>query len=125
MQKRGLLMAPTILQISFKLNMSGKDYAQAITPLAQAVADVAGLQWKIWLLNESTREAGGIYLFEDQHAANAFLSGPLIAQLTNAPSIADVCAAQFNVLGALTSITRGPVTGRSGPDPGAASDVTV
>ena len=109
MQKRDLLMAPTVVQISFKLNMSGKDYAQAITPLAQAVADVAGLQWKIWLLNESTREAGGIYLFEDEHAANAFLSGPLIAQLTNAR----------------TSITRGPVTGRSGPDPGAASNVTL
>ena len=125
MQKRGLLMAPTVVQISFKLNMSGKDYTQAITPLAQVVADVAGLQWKIWLLNESTREAGGIYLFEDEHAANAFLSGPLIAQLTNAPSIADVCAAQFNVLSTLTSITRGPVTGRSGPEPGAASNVTL
>ena len=103
-------MAPTVVQITFTLNMSGKEYAQAIAPLAQAVADVAGLQWKIWLLNESSHEAGGIALFEDEDSANAFLNGPLVAHVTGAPSIADLRAAQFQVLSTLTAITRGPVT---------------
>jgi hypothetical protein len=105
-------MALTVVQINFKLTMSGKEYEQAIAPLAQVVADVAGLQWKIWLLNEYSHEAGGIYLFEDEDAANAFLNGPLVAQVKSAPSIADLCVAQFAVLSTLTAITRGPVTRR-------------
>jgi Putative mono-oxygenase ydhR len=43
-------MAQTVVQINFKLHMSGKEYEQAIAPLAQPLADVAGLRWKIWLL---------------------------------------------------------------------------
>jgi hypothetical protein len=104
-------MALTVIQINFKLAMSGKEYEQAITPLAQAVADVAGLLWKIWLLNESSQKAGEIYLFEDEDAANAFLNGPLVAQVKSAPSITDLCVAQFGVLNTLTAITRGPITG--------------
>ena len=102
-------MAPTVVQITFTLNMSSRDYEQAITPLSHAIADVAGLQWKIWLLNEATHEASGIALFEDMDSANAFVQGPLIGQITSAPSIADFCAAQFDVLSTITAITRGPV----------------
>jgi hypothetical protein len=104
-------MAPIVVQINFKLYMSGKEYEQAIAALAQAFADVAGLQWKIWMLNESTHESGGICLFEDEGAANAFLNGPLVAQLRGAPSIADLHLSQFAVLSALTAITRGPAVG--------------
>jgi hypothetical protein len=102
-------LAPTVVQITFTLNMSSRDYEQAITPLSHAVADVAGLQWKIWLLNEATHEASGIALFEDMDSANAFVQGPLIGQITSAPSIADFRAAQFDVLSSITAITRGPV----------------
>lgn len=103
-------MALTVVQINFKLTLSGKEYEQAIAPLAQAMADVAGLVWKIWLLNESSHEAGGIYLFEDKDAANAFLNGSLVAQVRSAPSISDLCVAQFGVLNTLSVITRGPIT---------------
>jgi hypothetical protein len=102
-------MAPTIVQIHFKLDMPAREYVQAIAPLAQTIADVAGLQWKIWLQNESTHEAGGISLFEDQDAAAAFLSGPLIAQIHSAPSISDLRAVQFKVISTLSTITRGPI----------------
>ena len=103
-------MTPFVVEIHFKLTLSSKEYEQAIASLAQAIADVAGLQWKIWLLNESTHESCGICLFEDKSSANAFLSGPLIAQLKSAPSITDFSIAQFTVLNAVTAITRGPVT---------------
>jgi hypothetical protein len=102
-------MAPTIIYIHFKLDMPTREYEQAIAPLAQPIADVAGLQWKIWLLNESTDEAGGISLFEDQDSAAAFVSGPLIAQIHSAPSISNLRAAQFKVISTLSAITRGPM----------------
>ena len=99
-------MAPTIVQIHFKLDMPAREYAQAIAPLAQPIADVAGLHWKIWLLNESTHEAGGISLFDDQDAAAAFLSGPLLAQIHSAPSISDLRAVQFKVISTLSTPMR-------------------
>jgi hypothetical protein len=102
-------MALTVVQMTFKLNMPGKEYARAIAPLAHSVADVTGLRWKIWLLNESTHEAGGIYLFEDEDSANAFLRGQLVEQVKSAPIIADLHTTQFAVLDSLTAITRGPV----------------
>ena len=103
-------MAPTIVQIHFKLEMSSREYQQAIAPLAQPVADVAGLQWKIWLLNEATHEAGGILLFEDRDSGAAFLSGPLLAQIRSAPCISNFCAAQFEVISTLSAITHGPIS---------------
>src|SRR5262245_36509733 len=103
-------MAQTIVQINFKLNVSGKAYEQAVAPLAQPVADVAGLQWKIWLLNESTHEAGWIYRFEDAAAANAYPSGPLVAQVKNGPIRSDLSAAQFAVIESLTEKPHGPLT---------------
>ena len=66
-------MAQSLVEINFKLTVSGAEYEQAVAPLAQTVADVGGLQWKIWLLNEHTHEAGGVYLFADGDSARAFL----------------------------------------------------
>ena len=102
-------MLPVIVEIGFKLALSGKEYEQSIASFAQAVADVAGLQWKIWLLNGSTHESRGICLFEDEKSANAFVHGPLIAQVSTSPSIAELNVAQFSILNSLTMITRGPV----------------
>jgi hypothetical protein len=103
-------MAQRLIQINFKLNVSESEYTQAVAPLAQRVADTAGLQWKIWILNEAKREAGGIYLFADESSTDAFLAGPLIAQIKSAPLIGDFSVKEYDVMEALTAITRGPVT---------------
>ena len=49
-----------ILQVNFKLNVSPAEYRKMCESVAQAVADVPGLVWKIWLLNEQEGVAGGI-----------------------------------------------------------------
>jgi hypothetical protein len=102
-------MPQTIVQISFKLNVPGSEYEQAVAPIAQAIADAPGLQWKIWLLNEPTCEAGGVYLFADAGAAQAFLDGPLVAQVKRAPILDDLRATQSGVIESLSAITRGPL----------------
>ena len=39
--------------------------------------------WKVWIINDENKEAGGIYLFEDADTLNAYLGGskPKIANL--------------------------------------------
>jgi len=98
-----------ILQINFKLNVPADLYASSCQGVVQAIADVSGLRWKIWILNEREKEAGGIYFFDTEQALSDYLSGPIVAQLANHPALTDVTAKRFDVMEELTSATRGPV----------------
>ena len=99
-----------ILQINFKLNVPADEYASACQSVVQGIADVSGLRWKIWILNEQEREAGGIYFFDTGEALSDYLSGPIVAQLRDHPALTDVTVKRFNVMEELTSATRGPVS---------------
>lgn len=76
---------------------------------AHHVANVDGLRWKIWLVNEAQREAGGIYLFESRTAAEAYANGPIIANLRSAPFQSGLTVKGFDFAEELTEVTRGPV----------------
>ena len=102
-------MPAKILQINFRLKTSTPEYQSLCQSVAQAFAGVGGLRWKIWLLNERGKEAGGIYLFENDRALNDFLSGPLAAQVKSHPALADFSAKVFDVMEEVTAITHGPV----------------
>ena len=102
-------MSGRIMQLNFKFSVSGAEYEQAVSPLANDIAAVAGLRWKIWMINEAEREAGGIYLFDDEASVKEFLEGPLAAQVTGHPALSDFSVKQFDVMEDVTAITRGPV----------------
>ncbi len=103
-------MAAKILQVNFKLNVSATEYGQLCQSIAQVFADVPGLRWKVWILNEQEKEAGGIYLFESEEALNNYLSGPLAAKVKSIPALYDVNVKVFDVMEEVTATTRGPVT---------------
>jgi len=102
-------MPAKLLQINFKVNVPAADYQSLCSSVAQAFATVPGLRWKIWLLNQSANEAGGIYLFESEQAMNGFLSGPLAAVVKSHPALADISVKPFDIMEEVTAITRGPV----------------
>jgi len=99
-----------ILQISFKLNVPANEYASGCQTVVQAIAAVSGLHWKIWILNEQEKEAGGIYFFDTEQSLSDYLSGPIVAQLRQHPALTDVIVKRFDVMQELTSATRGPVS---------------
>jgi hypothetical protein len=76
-------MSSMILQLNFKFNVPRVEYEAAVGPLADDFAQVPGLQWKVWLMNEADHEAG--------------------------PALSDMTAKKFDVMDDLTAITRGPV----------------
>ncbi len=102
-------MSGKILQLNFKFNVTGSEYEQAVTPLANPIAAVEGLRWKIWIINEAEGEAGGIHLFEDEASVNAYLEGPIAAQVTSHPALSDFSVKQFDVMEDQTAVTRGPI----------------
>ena len=102
-------MAQKLLQVNFKFSIPRADLEAAMLPAAQPIADSPGLRWKVWLMNESEREAGGLYLFESDAAAQSYLSGPIVAALKSNPVVSNISAKVFDVLEGHTAITRGPL----------------
>lgn len=102
-------MSPKILQVNFRLKASTPEYEALCQSVSQAFADVPGLNWKIWILNDVEKEAGGIYLFENERALDQFLSGPLAAQVKSHPALSDFTAKTFDVMEDVTAKTHGPV----------------
>jgi hypothetical protein len=102
-------MSGKILQINFKFNISPAELAEGFAPLAEPIAKVPGLRWKIWSLNGAESEFAGIYLFDGTESAQAFLEGPIIAEVSKHPALSDISAKQFDVIDEFTAITRGPV----------------
>jgi len=97
-----------ILAITFYLNVPVAEYQKMVDTIAHAFLDAPGLRWKIWLLNPANQEAGGIYLFDSQASVDAYMNGPLVAQLRGLPSIRNISMKQFEVMPQATALTRGP-----------------
>lgn len=102
-------MPVRVLQINFKFGAPGEEMKKGFAQVVNDIAAVTGLRWKIWIMNEETQEAGGLYLFDDQESVAAYLEGPLIAGLKANPAISEPSFKQFKVVDELTAITRGPL----------------
>ncbi len=102
-------MSEIMLQLNFNYSVTKEEYEQAVTPLADKFANVAGLKWKIWILNAEKSEAGGIYMFENQASLDEFLAGPLAKTVTSHPALSDFSVKQFGIMNDITEVTRGPI----------------
>jgi hypothetical protein len=98
-----------ILQVNFRLNVSLAEYREMCDAFVPAVADVPGLLWKVWLLNEQEGEAGGIYLFSSDESLQNYLAGPIVAQVKSHPAFREISVKVFDVIDDVTAHTRGPV----------------
>jgi hypothetical protein len=104
-------MAGKVLQINFKFSVTASDYEELASSLAQAFAEVPGLVWKIWIINEAESEAGGIYYFDGAESLQQFLTSQLAADVQAHPAVSEFSARPFEVMDAATAMTRGPVEG--------------
>ena len=46
-------MSAKILQVNYKLNGPRAEYEKENLPYAQPIADIPGLRWKVWIINEA------------------------------------------------------------------------
>lgn len=98
-----------ILQINFKFNAPSSMIEKAFLQAAPPIANVKGLLWKVWLMNEAEKSAGGIYLFKDDASVQAYLKGEIIAEMKSNPACSDFEVKVFDISPEPTKITRGPV----------------
>lgn len=95
-----------ILQINFRVSISRDAYEEECAPVAQAIADVPGLLWKAWIFNEEASTAGGIYLFENEDALEAYLQSSIVQGLKRSPAFGEITINRFEVMPELSKVTR-------------------
>ena len=100
-----------IVQINYRRpDMPKADWESRYTPeRARSFLAVEGLQWKVWLDGEDERRAGGIYLFADRAAAEAYVNGPIVARMKANPDVGELEIRVFDVRQNMSEITRAPL----------------
>ena len=107
--KKGSEKVKKIVQINLKYKVTRPELEKAFLEIAQPVADLKGLLWKVWIINEVEKSAGGIYLFENDASVQAFHEGEIVAAIMKHPALSDIEAKVFDILPEHTKITRGPI----------------
>ena len=64
-------------------------------------------RWKIWVVDEATKTAGGIYLFDSREHAEAYAAGELVEHLKNARD--NVQVSVFDTIDGAGLVTNAPV----------------
>ncbi len=97
-----------LAQVNFQFHAPSQAQAQkAALERAHAIADeVTGLIWKVWIYDHDRSEAGGIYLFQDEASAQAYLGGDIFTGLRNMPGVEDMQVKIFDVNEVNSAITR-------------------
>jgi len=98
---------PSIVQINFPFTESQKELESHSEEVAGRFIDIDGLQWKIWLVDEASKTAGGIYQFENRDKAEAYAGGEMVAHLKNVRDGVQVNV--FDTIGGAGKLTRAPL----------------
>jgi hypothetical protein len=97
-----------ILQMDFAYAGPWKaEMTRALRGVADDIAASPGLRWKLWTENEETREAGGVYLFDDEASARAYAT--MHTERLAGFGIGPVRTRLFDVNGDLSRVTQAPL----------------
>ena len=102
---------PACVEVHYQVAGSLDAYRTRAAAAAPHLAGFPGLVWKLWLLDEPTGEAAGIYLFADAAAAHAFVASPMLDALRQSPGISGVRARVLPVVPDLSRATFGERAG--------------
>ena len=102
-------MSARMLQVNFLLNCSIPEYHYFCASIAEKLAAVPGLRWKMWLLDQARGEAGGLYVFEDAAAMVNFLQSDLAEEIQVHPALDNFRIRDFEVMADVSAVTRAPL----------------
>jgi quinol monooxygenase YgiN len=88
-------------------NTTERDYLALCRDLAPTFADMPGLQTKYWLADPATNTFGGVYIWTNRAAMEAYMAGEVAASVVAHPNLVNIASKDFDVLDAPTRVTRG------------------
>ena len=96
--------------VNFNLkDMTDAGFRSMANEVARAFASVPGLLGKIWLADVDKNTYGGVYIWEDAAAMQAYLASDLGKGVVGNPNFANLTSRDFEVLSGPTSSSGGPV----------------
>lgn len=97
-----------LLQVDFEYHGPfGEEMSNAMVELAQSINQEPGFLWKIWTENQKDNLGGGIYLFEDEASAIAYLD--MHTARLKSMGITEVRGQLFDINGPLSHINCAPI----------------
>ncbi|CED71152.1 putative monooxygenase ydhR [Aliivibrio wodanis] len=97
-----------LLQVDFDFTGPfGDEMTDMMTGLAESINQEPGIIWKIWTTSKQSQLGGGIYLFEDEASAQAYLAMHT-ARLTSM-GITNIRGYIFDINESLSMINNGPI----------------
>ena len=94
------------LVVTYKNPASQEQFTAAHAGDAPVFAEVEGLLAKIWIADPESGTKGGIYLFGDRTALDAYLESDLFAGILAEPSFEDTSWRSYQVVDELTARTQ-------------------
>jgi hypothetical protein len=110
-----LIMSQKMLVTNYNYNVSLNEYEQMTSQLGQAFAEVPGCLWKIWLVDDTKKEAGAVYLFKDEQSLKAFKESPLVASVLSHPALSNFDLKERDILEEVSKVTKAPLMDNVNP----------
>lgn len=96
--------------VNFNLKaMTDAEFRVMANEVAPAFASVPGLLGKIWLADAGKNTYGGIYIWQDAVAMQAYLASDLSKGVAGNPNFSNLTSRDFEVLNGPTAGSGGPV----------------
>jgi len=108
-QKNAKAASLKILTTKFNYSMPTEELKQIMPAVAPKFSEIPGCYWKIWLINEEHKEAGGVYLFESDKELEQFLHSNLFASVANNPAFSNLQTNTFGISKAASVLTGAPL----------------
>lgn len=102
-------MTKKVFTTKFNYAMPTEELKKIMPMVAPEFSSIPGCNWKIWLINEDHKEAGGIYLFESVAELEQYLNGSLFASVVNNPAFTNLQTNTFGIAEAASAITDAPL----------------
>jgi len=100
-----------LLQVDFDFTGPfGDEMSSMLVELAESINYEPGIIWKIWTESKKDQLGGGIYLFEDEVSANAYLK--MHTARLKEMGIAEVRGQIFDINAPLSTINKSPTAYR-------------
>lgn len=94
--------------VNFNLDgMSQTEFEALCDQLAPVFANIPGLLSKIWLADPATNSYGGVYVWQNRQAFEAYSQTELFHNVVNHPNFANITARAFGILAGPTEVTHG------------------
>jgi quinol monooxygenase YgiN len=88
-------------------NETQQNYLALCNELAPTFAKMPGLKAKYWLADPATNTFGGVYIWTNRAAMEAYMAGDVAASVMAHPKLKNIASKDFDILEAPTRVNRG------------------